>query len=135
MTSGIASSGTITVHDSTGASDASLWVAYDVSLFASSSWLDKTVTNAPAFGTSWSTGTTAATTNAHNINIGFWVVSATNALVSFSPTCTSLDTNLSGSSRFIFTCWNSTTTTGTQHVTMTAGTNDDPAAALVSYKQ
>lgn len=135
ITTGIASSGTIVIHDSSGGSEASSWVAYDISVFLSAAWFDKSATNGPAFGTSWPSGTTLTTTNAANVNIAAFSGSATNTLVAYSGGCTALDTNLSGTSRFLFTCWKSTTITGTQSVTMTAGTNDTPAAVIASYKQ
>lgn len=131
----ISPGGTITISDTNGTSEATYWVAYAISKFASSSWFDKKQTNGPAFGTSWPSGTTSATTNATDVVIAAWDVASTNTLVSYTNSCTALDTNLLLGARYTYTCWYATTVTGTQAVTMTSGTADDPAAAIAAYLQ
>jgi hypothetical protein len=130
----ISASGTITISASNGASEDHAYIAYDVSLFASSSWLDQSATSATAFGTAWTSGTTSATTNANDVLFVGYCVSATNT-ISYTTGWTALDTALHTENRYLFTAWNYTTTTGTQSETATAGTADNPASLIVAYKQ
>lgn len=131
MATAIASGGTITVTTSGQGC-----IAYDVSVGAASSWLDKTASLDNSFSVTQLTGTTATTAHSPNVNIGvFGGGSSCAATVTWSGTWTGLTNTLVNSSRCLTVGWQEVVSTGAQSGTITLSAADDDAGEIASYSE
>lgn len=133
-TNAIAAGGHIGVNISNGASENWYLIAFDLSSFAISSWLDQIAFKANAFALSQSSGTTPSTMHAANIDIAFFFGSVASTTTWPSP-WTGQDIALFSATRSLSIGWRQTSAVGAQSVSVTLSGSDNTDAGIVSYKQ